>query len=82
MILTHGDPNRAKKQKVTIETQDGKFKYLLDMDYAKGLPEDIEMLQDLVMAAVNEALKQAEEASSEAMGKLTGGLGGLGGLPF
>ncbi|MBO4899029.1 MAG: YbaB/EbfC family nucleoid-associated protein [Lachnospiraceae bacterium] len=43
-------------------------------------PEDVEMLQDLIMAAVNEALRQAEEASSQAMSKLTGGLGGLGGL--
>ncbi len=43
-------------------------------------PEDVEMLEDMIMAAVNEALKQAEEASSQAMSKLTGGLGGLGGL--
>lgn len=40
-------------------------------------PEDIEMLQDLIVAAVNEALHKAEEASAELMGKMTGGLGGL-----
>lgn len=40
-------------------------------------PEDVEMLQDLVMAAVNEALRKAEEAGSELMGRMTGGLGGL-----
>lgn len=40
-------------------------------------PEDIETLQDAVMAAVNEALRQADAASSELMGKMTGGLGGL-----
>ncbi len=40
-------------------------------------PEDVEMLQDLIMAAVNEALRKAEEASSELMGRMTGGLGGL-----
>ena len=40
-------------------------------------PEDIEMLQDLIVAAVNEALNKAEEASAELMGKMTGGLGGL-----
>ena len=40
-------------------------------------PEDVEMLQDLILAAVNEALRQAEEASAELMGKMTGGLGGL-----
>ena len=40
-------------------------------------PEDVEMLQDLIVAAVNEALRKAEEASSELMGKMTGGLGGM-----
>lgn len=40
-------------------------------------PEDVETLEDLVMAAVNEALNQAEEANNELMGKMTGGLGGL-----
>ena len=45
-------------------------------------PEDVEMLQDLVVAAVNEALRKAEEDVNNSMGKLTGGmnLGGLGGL--
>ena len=45
-------------------------------------PDDVEMLQDLIVAAVNEALKQADEASSEAMSRMTGGLGGLGGFGF
>ena len=40
-------------------------------------PEDVEMLQDMIVAAVNEAMKQADEASSNAMNKFTGGLGGL-----
>ena len=40
-------------------------------------PEDIEMLQDLIVAATNEALKQAEEASEQLMGRMTGGLGGF-----
>ena len=40
-------------------------------------PEDIEMLQDLIVAAVNEALRKAEDAGAELMGKMTGGLGGL-----
>jgi len=43
-------------------------------------PDDIEMLQDLILAATNEALKMAEEANNEIMGKMTGGFGGLGGL--
>lgn len=38
-------------------------------------PDDVEMLQDMIMAATNEALKQAEEANSAVMGKMTGGLG-------
>lgn len=46
-------------------------------------PDDIEMLEDLIMAATNEAFRQMEEESSSAMAKLTGGLGGLGGgFPF
>lgn len=46
-------------------------------------PEDIEMLQDLIIAATNEAFRQMEEESGAAMAKLTGGLGGLGGgFPF
>ena len=38
-------------------------------------PEDIEMLEDMIMAAVNEAFRQMEEANSSAMAKLTGGRG-------
>ena len=37
-------------------------------------PEDVEMLQDLVVAAVSEALKQSQKMSEEEMGKITGGL--------
>ena len=39
--------------------------------------DDIEMLEDMIMAAVNEAMKQADDASEAAMGSLSGGLGGL-----
>ena len=46
-------------------------------------PDDIEMLEDLIVAATNEALKKVEEASASAMSKLTGGLGGgMPGMPF
>ena len=38
-------------------------------------PDDIEMLQDLIMAAANEALRQMEEISQNEMNKLTGGFG-------
>ena len=37
-------------------------------------PEDVEMLQDLVLAAVNDALTKSQEMVSSEMGKLTGGL--------
>lgn len=43
-------------------------------------PDDIEMLEDLIMAAANEALRKVEEHSQASMSKLTGGLGG--GFPF
>ncbi|BCJ96835.1 nucleoid-associated protein [Anaerocolumna cellulosilytica] len=46
-------------------------------------PDDIEMLQDLIMAAANEAFRKMEDESQAAMGQITGGLGGLGGgFPF
>lgn len=37
-------------------------------------PDDVEMLQDLIQAAVNEAIRQIEEMTQSEMGKLTGGL--------
>lgn len=43
-------------------------------------PDDVEMLEDLIMAAVNEALRQVDEANASAMSKLTGGLGGMPGM--
>ena len=45
-------------------------------------PDDVEMLEDLIVAAANEALHKMEEDSASVMAELTGGLGGLGGLPF
>lgn len=45
-------------------------------------PDDIEMLEDLIVAATNEALRQMESESSKVMESLTGGLGMGGGLPF
>lgn len=45
-------------------------------------PDDIETLQDLIVAAVRDANRAAQELAAEAMGPITGGLGGaLGGLP-
>ena len=46
-------------------------------------PDDVEMLQDMIVAAVNEAMRKAEADSASSMSKLTGGLGGMGGgFPF
>ncbi|MEF9840526.1 MAG: YbaB/EbfC family nucleoid-associated protein [Lachnospiraceae bacterium] len=49
-------------------------------------PEDIETLEDLIIAATNEALRQVEDESTSAMSKLTGGMGGgmpgIPGMPF
>jgi nucleoid-associated protein EbfC len=43
-------------------------------------PADVEMLQDLVVAAVNDALDASRKLAEQKMGALTGGLGGLGNL--
>lgn len=40
-------------------------------------PDDVEMLQDLITAAVNEALRKGEEAREAAMGRMAPGMGGL-----
>ena len=40
-------------------------------------PDDIEMLEDLIVAATNEALRKVDEASQASMSKITGGLGGF-----
>ena len=45
-------------------------------------PDDIEMLEDMIAAATNEALRQVESESAAVMSELTGGLGNLGGLSF
>ena len=43
-------------------------------------PEDVEMLQDMVLAATNEALRSAQELAANRMNAAAGGLGGAGGL--
>ena len=56
-------------------------KELLSVKIAEEVvdPDDIEMLEDLIVAATNEALRKVEEEASTTMSRLTGGLGGLGG---
>jgi DNA-binding YbaB/EbfC family protein len=43
-------------------------------------PEDVEMVQDLVVAATNEAMTKAQSAAQNVMGGMLGGMGGLAGL--
>jgi len=46
----------------------------LEIDPEAVDPEDVEMLQDMIIAAVNEALRKAEDTASQNMSRLTGGL--------
>ena len=47
----------------------------LELDKSAVDPEDVETLEDMIVAAVNQALESADEDSQSQMGKLTGGLG-------
>ena len=60
---------------VTITGKKVVTKVKLDPDAVD--PDDVEMLEDLIMVAVNEAMKKADEASSAAMSRMTGGMGGF-----
>ncbi len=62
---------------VTINGKKEITKLVLDKDVVD--PDDVEMLQDLVMAAVNEAIRQIEALEESEMNSITGGLGGMGG---
>jgi DNA-binding YbaB/EbfC family protein len=60
---------------VVTATVSGKRELLsLDIEPEAVDPEDIEMLSDMIIAAVNEALRKAETAANQNMSKLTGGL--------
>ncbi|MEI7624959.1 MAG: YbaB/EbfC family nucleoid-associated protein [Actinomycetota bacterium] len=43
-------------------------------------PQDVELLQDMVMAATNEAIRSAQELAANKLGAITGGMGGPGGM--
>jgi hypothetical protein len=65
---------------VTV-TMDGKQEMLeLSIDPKAVDPEDVEMLEDLILAAYREARARSEEVAQTAMSKVTGGLGGMPGL--
>ena len=63
---------------VTAEVSGKRELTALTIDPEAVDPEDVEMLQDMIIAAVNAALRDAEKTASENMAKVTGGLGGLG----
>ena len=63
---------------VTAEVSGKRELTALTIDPEAMDPEDVEMLQDMIIAAVNAALRDAEKTASENMAKVTGGLGGLG----
>ncbi len=60
---------------VTVSGKREVLKVKLDQEVVD--PDDVEMLEDLIVAATNEALRKVEEASASAMSKLTGGMPGM-----
>ncbi|NLK12625.1 MAG: YbaB/EbfC family nucleoid-associated protein [Candidatus Phytoplasma sp.] len=66
----------GKASGVTVVMQG--TRQILDVKIDSEMAEDLEMLQDAVMIAVNDALSQIENAQQETMGQFTGGMGGFG----
>ncbi len=58
-------------------------KEILSLDIAPEIvdPDDIEMLSDIIVAGMNEAIKRVEDDASAEMSKITGGIGGMSGIP-
>ncbi len=59
---------------VEVEINGKKEVISINIDPEVVDPEDVDMLQDLILAAVNDAINQVDKVSEEKMGKLTGGL--------
>jgi DNA-binding YbaB/EbfC family protein len=59
---------------VTAEVSGKRLITSLTIDPEAVDPEDVEMLQDMIVAAVNEALRQVEEDNAKMLGRLTGGM--------
>ncbi|WP_196594557.1 YbaB/EbfC family nucleoid-associated protein [Pectinatus sottacetonis] len=75
--------NELKKKTVDVSSGGGVVKVIMNgekqvvsltIDPSAVDPEDVEMLQDLISAAINEAVKKVDEMMSSEMGKLTNGL--------
>ena len=62
-------------------TVSGKHEITKSKAFPGGYGSDTS-LEDLIMAAANEAYRQLDEFSQSSMAKITGGMGGLGGMPF
>lgn len=65
---------------VTVEVTGEVVVKSLTIDPEAVDPDDVEMLSDMVLAAVNEGIRKAQELAAERLGAATGGLGGAGGL--
>ena len=69
----------VKKKSVDVSAGGGAVKIVINgekqIQSLKIDPADIEMLEDLISAAVNEAIKKVDDMMTQEMGKLTGGLG-------
>jgi DNA-binding YbaB/EbfC family protein len=63
---------------VTVEVTGDLVVKSIKIDPEAVDPDDVELLQDMVLAAVNEALRAAQELATSKLGGLAGGLGGLG----
>lgn len=66
----------GKASGVTVIVQG--TKQVLDIEINPEMAEDIELVQDAVLLAVNDALRKVEEDYQETMGQFTGGMGGFG----
>lgn len=62
---------------VTVKISGKKEVVSVKLDPEVVDPDDIEMLEDLIVAATNQALKSMEDETAEVMGQITGGLGGF-----
>ena len=65
---------------VTVSGKRELTKVTIDPDAVD--PDDVEMLQDMIIAAANEALRAAEDDAAKTMGGLAGGMGSMGGFGF
>ena len=63
---------------VTVKVSGDLVVKSIEIDPQAVDPEDAELLQDMVLAAVNEALRAAQELASDRLGGIAGGMGGLG----